>query len=427
MFRVVETCVVRQLWISSPISYAAPYLDERGVLREVGRLGQAKQNFSPVKIHPIIVPKKSHLANLLVRHYHIQVNHQGCRRGGWEMLAIGTNKTPYCLYHSCLCHMQKLARDYVHQRCLTFLLIASHKNHHPHLLAWTHLNNEMWFLEKLVVVWLKVRDGLFSSPAWFHKPFILKWSKRQRLHHSIMLSDVSWLSNDECDNTETLTLLEQFITWSGKFVEDESVQQFLKDNASKWFFNPPHASHFGGSWKRMGSVFRQILDAMLLISNQKDHTHETLTLLAQVTANLNSRPLSHVSDYNSDPTVLTPPMKLTHKSCELPGWMPSLSQKDIINPSGTMCSYWQTNFEKKGKRNSFLQFSLIENGQLILPTSKKEILYFCMTAVPHISSCDKDTTPPSDECVREVEIRMYKNRKFSGLAGWVHELVKLLD
>ena len=52
-----------------------PFIDANGVLRVGGRLRQAEQMFE--EKHPAILPKKSHLAKLAVRHYHDKVFHQG--------------------------------------------------------------------------------------------------------------------------------------------------------------------------------------------------------------------------------------------------------------------------------------------------------------------------------------------------------------
>jgi len=53
-----------------------PFLYEKGVLSVGGRLHKAALAYE-VK-HPIIVPKKSHSTELLIRHYHNQEQHQGC-------------------------------------------------------------------------------------------------------------------------------------------------------------------------------------------------------------------------------------------------------------------------------------------------------------------------------------------------------------
>ncbi|KAJ8048206.1 hypothetical protein HOLleu_00422 [Holothuria leucospilota] len=52
-----------------------PFLDQKGIIRVGGRLGRFSIDRN-VK-HPVIVPKKCHVAELLVRHFHESVAHQG--------------------------------------------------------------------------------------------------------------------------------------------------------------------------------------------------------------------------------------------------------------------------------------------------------------------------------------------------------------
>lgn len=90
-------------------------------------------------------------------------------------------------------------------------------------------------------------------------------------------------------------------------VEDDKTKQYLFNSGIKWIFNPPHSSHFGGSWERMIGVVKRILDGMMLDPNNHNITHEALcTLLAEGTAIVNSRPITFVSTDPDSPLVLTP-------------------------------------------------------------------------------------------------------------------------
>ncbi len=71
----------------------------------------------------------------------------------------------------------------------------------------------------------------------------------------------------------------------------------------------------GGVWERMIGVARRILDAMLLQAGRARLTHEVLTtLLAEVTAIMNERPLIPVSSDPENSYILTPSMLLTQKT-----------------------------------------------------------------------------------------------------------------
>lgn len=56
---------------------------------------------------------------------------------------------------------------------------------------------------------------------------------------------------------------------------DIKVQNFLSQQGCSWVFNPPHATHMGGSWERLIGLSRRILDAILLQENIQ-LTHDIL-------------------------------------------------------------------------------------------------------------------------------------------------------
>lgn len=65
---------------------------------------------------------------------------------------------------------------------------------------------------------------------------------------------------------------------------DKGVQKYLGEGGYSWTFNPPHASHMGGSWEYMIGITRRILDSMFLLQ-KSCLTHEVIcTLMAEVTA-----------------------------------------------------------------------------------------------------------------------------------------------
>ena len=60
---------------ASPIAKIDPYNDVSGIIRVGGRLQLS--NLTGQCIHPAILPRKSHFTNLLGKHYHERVYHQG--------------------------------------------------------------------------------------------------------------------------------------------------------------------------------------------------------------------------------------------------------------------------------------------------------------------------------------------------------------
>ncbi|GAA6111703.1 uncharacterized protein LOC125145112, partial [Tachysurus ichikawai] len=109
---------------------------------------------------------------------------------------------------------------------------------------------------------------------------------------------------------------------------DKVVQKYLSEQGCSWEFNPPHSSHMGGSWERLIGIARRILDSMFLQLKTR-LTHEVLcTLMAEVTAIINARPLLPVSADPEQPFILSPSMLLTQKT-GVPPPPGDLTDKDL--------------------------------------------------------------------------------------------------
>lgn len=70
----------------------------------------------------------------------------------------------------------------------------------------------------------------------------------------------------------------------------------------------------GSSWERIIGIARRILNSMFLQLGPSKLTHKVLTtLMAEVAAIINAKPLIPVSTYPSNPVILTPATLLTQK------------------------------------------------------------------------------------------------------------------
>ena len=80
------------------------------------------------------------------------------------------------------------------------------------------------------------------------------------------------------------------------------IESYGKTQDCDWIFNPPHASHFGGVWERQVRTIGRVLDAMFLELGSSQITHELLvTLMAEVTAIVNARPITSVTSDSDEP------------------------------------------------------------------------------------------------------------------------------
>jgi hypothetical protein len=118
------------------------------------------------------------------------------------------------------------------------------------------------------------------------------------------------------------------------FSEMARVQDFLANEGCDWKFIPPHRPHFGELWeaavKSMKYHLRRTLGAYIA-------TYEKLsTLLAEIEACLNSRPLCTLSDDSFNQTYLSPGHFLIG---ELLTQLPFI---DFTNVKCNRLSRWQT-------------------------------------------------------------------------------------
>jgi hypothetical protein len=88
------------------------------------------------------------------------------------------------------------------------------------------------------------------------------------------------------------------------YEHNEKVQIFLTDRHIQWRFNPPNSSHFGGLWEAAVKSFKR---HFIRVIGTEILTFEHLnTLVVEIEAILNSRPLTPISSDSNDPPVLTP-------------------------------------------------------------------------------------------------------------------------
>ena len=93
---------------------------------------------------------------------------------------------------------------------------------------------------------------------------------------------------------------------------NEQISDFLLQKGIHWSFNPPGASHHGGTRKRL---IRSIRSHLKSVCNEQILTDESLsTLICEIESILNSRPLTTVSNNPYDLEPLTPNHLLLLKS-----------------------------------------------------------------------------------------------------------------
>ncbi|XP_011875823.1 PREDICTED: uncharacterized protein LOC105570743, partial [Vollenhovia emeryi] len=98
------------------------------------------------------------------------------------------------------------------------------------------------------------------------------------------------------------SVLRHFFTSSSKEIKE--LASLLATDGTQWQFNPPAAPHFGGKWE--AGVKSVKFHLKRVIGENRLTYEEMATLLTQIEAVLNSRPLSPLTDDPDDLQVLTP-------------------------------------------------------------------------------------------------------------------------
>jgi hypothetical protein len=95
----------------------------------------------------------------------------------------------------------------------------------------------------------------------------------------------------------------------------QKISSKLLEMDCEFNFNPPSSSHMGGVWERQIRTVRNVLNGILTESSVRLDTTSLRTLMYEVMAIINSRPLTVENLERADgPLPLTPNHVLTMKS-----------------------------------------------------------------------------------------------------------------
>ncbi|XP_068200721.1 uncharacterized protein [Palaemon carinicauda] len=117
-----------------------------------------------------------------------------------------------------------------------------------------------------------------------------------------------------CDNGTNFHGAEKELRKSLHEMNDDQVRTFLSKESISWTFNPPTASHMGGVWERQIRTVRKVLTLLFKEHAGRLDDESYRTLLTEVEAIVNDRPLATVSGSPDDLQPLGPAQLLTQKS-----------------------------------------------------------------------------------------------------------------
>lgn len=311
----------RDLPSNSSLFKLNPIVDDNGLLRVGGRLTES--NLLRHEANPLLIPGKHHIATLLIRHHHAAVKHQGrhltegaVRASG--LWVVGAKRSISSIIHRCVT-CRKL-RGRTEQQLMADLPAERLQTDPP----FSYVGLDVFGPWEVTA--RRTKGGQANSKRWA----VLFTCMSTRAVHIEVIETMS--------SSSFINALRRFFAIRGPAKQlrsdcgsnfigaarelkldppclgETTVDDFLLDQRCSWVFNPPHSSHMGGPWERMIGIARPILNAMLLQAEHSRLTHEVLTtLMAEVTAIINARPLVPVSSDPEAPLILTPSTLLTQK------------------------------------------------------------------------------------------------------------------
>ena len=426
----------RELSKQSPLKRLSPFVDEDGLIRVGGRLSSS--DLQNEEKHPLIIPAKHYVSTLLVRHHHAQVAHQG------RHLTEGALRTAGLW----IIGGKKLSSSVIY-KCVTCRRLRGK-------------------LEKQKMSDLPV-DRLAMDPPFTHVGLDVfgPWSVTSRYTRKNSAESKRWAVMFTCLSTRAVHLeviesmstssfinaLRRFLSVRGpvrqlrsdrgtNFIgackelnistEDVEIKNYLQDQGCTWTFNAPHSSHMGGVWERMIGIARRILDGMLLKENIGRLSHEVLTtLLAEVMAIMNARPLVAVSTDPEKPEILSPTMLLTQKASTTPSPPGNFDVKDLYKSqwrqvqslADTFWKRWRHEYlsTMQARRKWQEEKRNLQDGDIVL--LKDNDVKRNEWPVGLIVK----TVPSKDTRVRKVEVKIFKQGTARIYLRPISEVVLLLS
>ena len=273
------------------------FVDHDGIIRVGGRIRRAD---TPVDLkHPVIIPRKGDLTELLVRHHHLKVNHMGrgmthneLRQSGYWLIN-GSSKVVRFKSNCVTCRRLSRPTEQQKMACLP-------------------------------------EDRLELAPPFsfcavdYFGPFIVRERRSEVKRYGVLFTcmgsrSVHLETANSLDSSSFINALRRFMNRRGAVrqlrsdqgtnfigargelkaalceMNQDHVQDYLLKNGCEWIpfkFNVPHSSHMGGTWECMIHSVRNALEPLLLQAGSQLADETLQTLLTEVKRIINSRPLS---------------------------------------------------------------------------------------------------------------------------------------
>ncbi|XP_035213254.1 uncharacterized protein LOC118187155 [Stegodyphus dumicola] len=298
---------------SSRVIQLTPFLDEEGVIRVGGRLKNA--NIPENSKHPILLPKEGHVTNLIVTHYHVNYLHAS------QELLISTLRMQFWILA-----VRSVVRKIIH-RCIPCIrnrgkTVTQIMGDLPSPRVQPSRPFAVTGVDYAGPYSIKSQVGRRTKTFKCYVSIFVCFSTKAV--HLELVSDLSTstflaalkrfiarrgkpskISSDCATNFKGASKeLKEIYKNAARIEKSSELCDYITSEGITWLFNPPTSPHYGGLWesnvKSMKFHLKRVLGSTLLTYE------EFLTVLTQVEACMNSRPLCAMSSDPNDFSALTP-------------------------------------------------------------------------------------------------------------------------
>ena len=297
-----------------------PFVDQDGILRVGGRLRRG--DVSTAVTHPVILPKRGHVTDMIVTYFHQRTQHGGrdmtlgeIRVSGFWIIrgrmAVARHilRCVKCKRFRGTLHRQKMA-DLPEERLepaepfsytgVDYFGPFFIRERRSEVKRWgvlfTCLNSRAIHIETANSL---TADAFLNA----YRRFVCRRGPVTRLY---------------CDNgTNFVGGRRELETALDELSMNKLQRELLKDECDlvEFRMNPPRASHMGGIWERQIRSARAVLTSLLDVHGQHLDDELLRTLMTEAESVVNSRPLSYCSMTDTNPVEpITPSQLLTLKS-----------------------------------------------------------------------------------------------------------------
>lgn len=290
-----------------------PFLDSNGIIRVGGRLKEALVNFDAK--HQIIISKGSTLACLIINDAHKATKHGGTQLTMTHTRAqywiINTRKAVRNQITKCVkCHRYS-------QKMQTQLMGTLPDPRVNMTRAFLHtgvdyagpvkvLTRRKPGKREVTKGWIALFVCLCTKAI--HLELVSSLASREFLAAFTRFHGRRGLPSDMySDNSKTFIGAKNELDEDFRIIKEElepALADVILKNNVQWHFIPPHAPHWGGIWE---AGVKSMKHHVRRVMGESVHTFEEITtMLVEIEAVLNSRPLCPVTNDPNDLSIITP-------------------------------------------------------------------------------------------------------------------------